>query len=90
MQAIITKYLSPTDTKGPRIKATCQRGSVTVAWDHEFTAQDNHKRAAVVLCGKFANEDFAKRGEDPMHNIWSRPFASGCLPNGAYAHVFTT
>lgn len=90
MQAIITKYLSPTDTKGPRIKATCQRGSVTEPWAHEFTAEDNHRLAAVALCASFANQDFAKLGQDPVNNPWCRPFVSGCLPDSRYAHVFTT
>ena len=34
MQAITTKYLSPTDTKGARIKATCDAGSITIGFPH--------------------------------------------------------
>lgn len=50
---IITKYLSPTDTRGSRIKATAAGGATaTVAWDHEGDAAANHARAAVELITK--------------------------------------
>jgi hypothetical protein len=41
-QAIITKYISPTATKGARVKANCEAGSVTVAWNHSMTVNENH------------------------------------------------
>jgi hypothetical protein len=33
MQAIITKYLSATNHRGARVKASAQAGSLTVGWD---------------------------------------------------------
>ena len=35
MQAITTKYLPATNTKGARIKASCEAGSVTISYPHE-------------------------------------------------------
>lgn len=52
-QAIVTKFLSPTNTRGARIKATAQAGSVTVGYDYGLNSDDNHKRAAEALAAKF-------------------------------------
>lgn len=45
MQAITTKFLGPTNTRGSRIKATCWLTSVTVSWDHSLNVEDNHRNA---------------------------------------------
>ena len=47
--AIVTKYLGPTNTRGARVKATCDAGSVTVAWDYALNEEDNHNAAARAL-----------------------------------------
>ncbi len=52
-QAIETKYLGPTNTKGGRIKATAWAGSVTMPYDHALNAEDNHRAAALLLQTKF-------------------------------------
>lgn len=52
MQAITTKYLSPTNTKGSRIKATCGAGSITVYYDHSFNISENHDSACKALLSK--------------------------------------
>lgn len=49
MQAIQTKFLGPTDTKGSRIKATCAAGSVTIGYPHELSADTAHWSAAKTL-----------------------------------------
>jgi hypothetical protein len=52
MQAITTKRLSATDTKGVRIKATSGSGhdSVTVPYDYECMSEaDMHWQAVVAL-----------------------------------------
>ncbi len=51
-QAIVTKWLSPTNTKPSRIKATAEAGSVTLSWDHSLNVDDNHKLAAQTLATK--------------------------------------
>jgi hypothetical protein len=50
MQAIKTVYLGPTDSRGSRIKATCEGGSVTVPYPHELNqGADAHSVAALAL-----------------------------------------
>jgi hypothetical protein len=49
MQAIITKYLPPTNSRGARIKATAAAGSVTVPFNYEG---EEYETAARALCDK--------------------------------------
>ena len=72
MQAIITKYLCPTNTLGSRIKATCAAGSVTIDYPHELSGMDCHAKAAYALLAK-------------MH--WGYKLMGGQLPSGDYAFV---
>ncbi len=58
MQAIKTQYLGPTDTKGARIKATCDAGSVTVPWDYELSTEGNHHLAAVMVRRKLGWDEY--------------------------------
>lgn len=53
MQAIITKYVGPTNTRGSRIKAMAEAGSVTVHYDDALTSTANHAEAAMALVRKF-------------------------------------
>ncbi len=52
MQAIQTKYLGPTNTRGSRIKAMCGAGSVTIGYPHELSGQSAHRKAAEALAAK--------------------------------------
>ena len=52
-QAIETKYLGPTDTRGSRIKAIAAAGSITVEYDYEYSPEINHETAALKLAKKF-------------------------------------
>ena len=52
-QAIVTKYLSPTNVRGARVKATAAAGSVTLHWDHALNSEDNHTAAAKALANKY-------------------------------------
>lgn len=52
MQAIVTKYLGPTNTRGSRVKATCNAGSVTVSWDYALNIDENHEAAFRALATK--------------------------------------
>lgn len=51
MQAIVCKYLRPTDTKGARVKAVCAAGSLTVGF-HSSDLDDPYLDAAEGLCKK--------------------------------------
>ena len=60
-QAITTKYFGPTDSRGSRVKATAQAGSVTIPWDHALNSPDNHAAAAFALAKKYDWDKRAKR-----------------------------
>jgi hypothetical protein len=49
LQAITTRYLGPTNTRGGRIQATCAAGSHTAPYDHALSAFANHAAAARAL-----------------------------------------
>lgn len=51
-QAITVKYLSPTNTKGARIKAICAGGSLTVPFDYSLNTEERHKQVAIALMEK--------------------------------------
>ena len=87
MQAIQTKYLPATNTLGSRIKATCERGSITIDYPHELSGDAVHREAALQLLERFVSEDWTERSIAPSSNPWKREFATGCLPDGTYAHV---
>lgn len=75
LQSIVTRYLGPTNTRGARIKAACNGGSIVLSWDYENNALENHRAAAEALRLKL---------EWP-----SLPMISGGLPKGeGYCHVF--
>jgi hypothetical protein len=52
-QAIVTKYLGPTNFRGSRIKATAAAGSITVDWPHALNIENAHAFAACQLAEKF-------------------------------------
>ena len=51
-QAILTKYFSPTNFKGARVKAKAAAGEITLDWDHALNVEKNHERAAKRLVEK--------------------------------------
>ena len=75
MQAIVTKFIAPTNTKGSRIKATCQAGSVILHWDHALNPEGNHAAAAEALLAKLE---------------WNGNWISGQLPDGSSVWVCDT
>lgn len=82
LQAITTKYLSPTNSRGARIKATNSAESVMIPWDHALDAVENHYAAAVALARYW-------QWNDETGAI--RPHAFGCLPDGnGYVMAFIT
>lgn len=92
-QGIITKYLPATDRRGSRIKASAERGSLTIGYPHEFNTEGAHRHAARMLIAKFCAEDAKpdpKTGRfTPIEkNPWNRAFATGC-GNGLHFHVST-
>lgn len=52
-QAIVTKFIGPTNSRGSRVKATAAAGSVTLSWDYSLNHEANHDAAAKALADKF-------------------------------------
>ncbi len=81
MQAIQTKFLSPTNTQDRRIKAKCAAASITVEWNDDLRSAEldwNHRRAAERLVAML------RWNEEGYGTL-----VSGCLPDGSYCHVLT-
>ena len=45
MQAIVTEYRGPTNTRGSRIIVRAEAGRMTIPWDHALNPDENHRRA---------------------------------------------
>ena len=86
-QAIITKYHGPTNFRGSRYSAECERGKISVGAEDALNTEQNHVAAADALVARFLKEDKARYGSTEL-NPWSRPRAVGGLPSGSFAHVF--
>jgi len=52
-QAITTKYIGPTNTRGSRIKASAAAGSITISYDDSLNTEHAHTKAAMALVNKF-------------------------------------
>ena len=57
MQAIITKYYGPTNSRGSRIVAKCESGLVSIPYPHELSGMACHKKAAMELSSKLGLSD---------------------------------
>lgn len=90
MQAIQTKYLPATNTRGSRIKAWCERGSITVDYPHELSGDAVHRLAVHALVNRFNEADAKEYGPSSVKEGrgWNAPFVTGFLPDGTAAHVF--
>lgn len=76
MQAIVTKYKSPTNTTGSRIIASAAAGRKSVPYNSALTLDANHIEAANALMAKlgWTREGIAITG-------------TGSLPDGNYCHT---
>ena len=52
-QAILVKYLGPTNTRGARFKAEAWFGTLTVPYDYAIGPTENQYRTAHALCEKY-------------------------------------
>lgn len=87
MQAILTKYTGPTNTKGSRILARCQAMRIVVGFDYSLDIEGNHVAAAAELCRRMDAQCVKKYGSKPG-GAWTTPRITGQLPDHSYAHVF--
>lgn len=65
-QAIVTKYLGPTNFRGSRIKASAYAGSIIVDYDCALNSERNHLEAAKKLANKYG---------------WSGKWLAGGMPD---------
>jgi hypothetical protein len=77
MQAIQTKYLSPTNSRGSRIKAWAAAGSITIGYPHELSGQACHRKAAQALIEKLGW----------VEEHYGEGLLGGTLPNGDHCFV---
>ena len=82
-QAITTKYLSATNHRGERVKATAQAGSITVSWDYELNTEANHVRAAKALSDKMGWNESSPLASSPRVSVWHH----GATHQGTYVHT---
>jgi hypothetical protein len=77
-QAIVTKYLPPTNHRGARMKATTDSGSTVVPYRHELSIVENHRLAAQT------------HGRSSKLS-WTGEMVGGSIEKGArYVFVFTS
>jgi hypothetical protein len=69
MQAIRTRYHGPTNTRGSRIIAKCEGGSVTMPYNHALNLDGNHAAAARLLLQRMG---------------WANQYAGGCFEHDYY------
>ena len=90
MQAIITTYLCPTNTKGTRYKASCEAGSVTISADNALSIDQNHGAACQALKDKLSERNATAYGTKPENDVWQRKTVCGSFDGAKrMAHVFT-
>lgn len=75
-QAILTRYLPPTNCRGAKVRAIAGAGALSFAWNHELDCDMNHKHAAFR---------YAQKKEWLVNGI---KLFGGMLPNEDYAFVF--
>jgi hypothetical protein len=81
MQAIVVKYLGPTNRHGSRYKATAEGGSVIVPCDSSLSDDENHLHACEALAHKMKwTPEYGRRFEGK--------WIEGGLPNGLTVFVF--
>lgn len=73
-QAIVTRYLAPTNHRGALVRAAAQAGVMFFPWDYAKSNIENYHAAAMALATKWK---------------WPTEGAvMGALPNGDYVLVF--
>jgi len=98
MQAIETRYIGATNTKGSRIKATAEAGTITIPYPYDAKGVGQaHREAADALrlhlatkIAKSYNKDRPKDKRMTMEQTgWLNPMVGGALPKErGYAFVF--
>lgn len=79
-QALITKFVGPTNTKGARIQVKGWINAAYYAWDHALSVEENH----AVAVGHYVYELNKERAGDYQWSIIS----GGSMPDSSgYAFI---
>lgn len=78
-QAILTKYVGPTNSHGSKVSAAADAGRVVISWDGALDIEGNHRAAAIALAVKLGWGYMLRKG-----------MVSGTLPGDSsrYVHTF--
>lgn len=79
MQAIRTRYYGPTNTRGSRIVAKCEAGTLSMPYDYSLDADQNHAKAAQLLVDRLQWGDVYHGGTFENDFYWV--CESGWVPN---------
>lgn len=83
MQAILTKYHGPTNTRGSRISAQAASGRIYLSYDHALNLDANHEAAATEYANRLGWLSGAP--EQPTDRRYE--LVSGGIYTGDYVHV---
>lgn len=72
-QAIQTRFVGPTNTRGARVIARADAGRVVHYWEYALGEAGNHAEAARKFCEQYG---------------WYGRLACGALPGSGYAFCF--
>lgn len=86
MQAIETKFLPVSNTKGARIKASCSAGSQT--YDYYGLMSDGMKGGEEAMHTEAARRFKLHLAQVKGATHWDAPTVAGSLMNGNYVHVY--
>ena len=88
--AIIAKYLSPTNSRGARVKITTQRGSKTFSYPFELSGAACFAHCAEIYLAAIEAEDVKKYGSSC--GGWGKiaDYTVGVLPTGEHVFVSNT
>lgn len=73
MQAIVTKWLGPTNHRGSRIKVSCDALTRTYSWDYSKGVEENHAQAIAKHCARLG---------------WAGTLVIGGAPDKGSPHAF--
>lgn len=89
MYAIETYFISPTDTRGARIKARVMEGrtsdgaparSLTLPWDHALGTSDNHVAACEALATRLGwSGEWIEGGAADGASVWVNSHRPGAV-----------
>ena len=87
VQAITTKYIGPSNTRGSRIKAKAAAGSITMHYDCALNTEANHAKAAEALARKFGWAGSYYQGGHPDDSGYCFVCVSDRDPSPAFSIV---